>query len=160
MKFLFTIGLWCCLCLPLKAQTSIPIIHLEELKNRYTQANDTTYIINFFATWCGPCIREMPVLNAFYEKNKDTKMQLIIVSLDQVGYAKKVAQKLSKLKVKAPTYLLQTNGSFDWLPSVDVRWQGSIPATLIIQNNKKVKALLETPLEEGQLEMYLQKLGL
>ncbi|MDB5226372.1 MAG: TlpA family protein disulfide reductase [Bacteroidota bacterium] len=138
----------------------ITIVKIEDLKKVYEKPNDTTYIINFFATWCGPCMMEMPVLNEFYRNNKNTSKQLIFVSLDNSKYLKKLPSFIKKLKIEAPVYLLNESSDFSWLPLIDKRWQGSIPATMVVNNKKHIQAFFETPLEQGQLEFYLKKLGL
>lgn len=147
-------------CLLIHAQNPIQTVNIESLKKIYTVDNDTTYIINFFATWCAPCIQEIPVLNTFYSKNSNTKNKLILVSLDKIAALKFLQKKVDKLNIKAPVFLLNANSDYAWLPQIDTRWQGSIPATMVINNKKNVKAFFETPLEEGQLEFYLSKLGL
>jgi len=143
-----------------KAQEAIPMVKIDDLKKVYTKPNDTTYIVNFFATWCGPCMQEMPILNKFYEEHKNTATQLIFVSLDNIGTIKKLPAKMKKLGVQAPVYVLNESTDFSWLARIDKRWQGSIPATMVINNSKNIKAFFETPLEKGQLEFYLKKLGL
>jgi len=142
------------------AQDAIPMVKIDDLKKVYTKPNDTTYIINFFATWCGPCMQEMPILNKFYEEHKNTATQLIFVSLDNVGTIKKLPAKMKKLGVQAPVYVLNESTDFSWLSKIDKRWQGSIPATMVVNNPKNIKAFFETPLEKGQLEFYLKILGL
>lgn len=142
------------------AQNEIRVVKIEELKKVYIKPNDTTYIINFFATWCGPCMMEMPILNKFYSEHQNTNMQLLFVSLDNAGTLKKLPVKLKKLGVEAPVYLLNESSDFSWLPYIDSRWQGSIPATMVVNHKKNVKAFFETPMEKGQLEFYLKKLGL
>lgn len=144
----------------IQAKGNIPVIKIEQLKQLYTQPNDTTYIINFFATWCAPCMKEMPVLNKFFEEHKDTKMKLLFVSLDNIAYIKKLPAKMKKIGMQAPVYLLNESNDFSWLDRIDKRWQGSIPATMVVNNQKNIKAFFETPLEKGQLEFYLKKLGL
>ncbi len=138
----------------------IPMVKIEELKKVYTRPNDTTYVVNFFATWCGPCMMEIPVLNKFREDTKDTNIQLIMVSLDNSKSLRKLPMLIKKLKIKAPVYLLNESADYSWLPYIDKRWQGSIPATMVINVNRNKKAFFETPLEEGQLQFYLKKLGL
>ena len=138
----------------------VKVVKIEDLKKEYTKSNDTTYIVNFFASWCAPCMVEIPVLNKFYEENKNTTNQLIYVSLDNVQYLKKMPKLIAKMKMQAPVFLLNESNDFSWLPLIDKRWQGSIPATMIFNNKKNVKAFFETPLEKGQLEFYLRKLGL
>lgn len=138
----------------------IKILKIEELKKVYTKSNDTTYIVNFFASWCGPCMMEIPILNKFQEEHKNTNIQLLYVSVDNPNSTKKLQKVVTKMKMKTPVFLLNESSDFSWLPAIDKRWQGSIPATMIINGNKKVKAFFETPLEKGQLEFYLGKLGL
>jgi thiol-disulfide isomerase/thioredoxin len=138
----------------------IHVVKIEELKKVYMQQNDTTYVINFFATWCGPCKMELPVLNNFYEEHKNTSTQLIFVSLDNSQYLKKLPSFIKKAKMQAPVYLLNESADFSWLPLIDQRWQGSIPATMIVNSKRHIKGFFETPMEKGQLEFYLKKLGL
>lgn len=159
-KSIFAIFIAVILTTPVFSQNDIKVVKIEELKKVYVKANDTTYIVNFFATWCGPCMMEMPVLNKFYDEHKDTNVQLIFVSLDNAGTLKKLPLKLKKIGVQAPVYLLNESSDFSWLPYIDKRWQGSIPATMVINNKRNVKAFFETPMEKGQLEFYLKKLGL
>ncbi|HOY42380.1 MAG TPA: TlpA disulfide reductase family protein [Chitinophagales bacterium] len=142
------------------AQNEIKVVKIEDLKKVYVRPVDTTYVVNFFATWCGPCMMEMPVLNNFYKTHKNTNIQLIFVSLDNAGAYKKLPAKMKKLGVEAPVYLLNESSDYSWLPYIDKRWQGSIPATMIINTKKNVKAFFETPMDKGQLEFYLKKLGL
>jgi len=138
----------------------IKVVKIEDLKKIYNNPNDTTYVVNFFASWCGPCIMEIPILNKFYDDNKNTTTQLIYVSLDNAQYLKKLPKLVSKMKMQAPVYLLNESSDFSWLPYIDKRWQGSIPATMIVNSKRNVKAFFETPMEKGQLEFYLKKLGL
>jgi len=138
----------------------IKIVKIDELKKVYTKSNDTTYIVNFFATWCGPCMMEIPVINKFQSDHKNTNIQLIYVSVDNPNSIKKLQKVVSKMKIQTPVYLLNESNDFSWLPTIDKRWHGSIPATMVINGNKKVKAFFETPMEKGQLEFYLGKLGL
>lgn len=159
MSYLFlAFSLTCCISLS-RAQ-EIAVVRIEELKKVYTQDKDTTYVINFFATWCGPCAMEMPVLNRFYEDHKNTNVQLLFVSLDNPKYLKKLPAYLKKMKMQAPVFLLNESSDFSWLHEIDLRWQGSIPATMVVNNIRHIKAFFETPMEKGQLDYYLKKLGL
>lgn len=158
--FLLIVFAWNSIVISEVIAQDIKVVKLEELKKIYSASKDTTYIVNFFATWCGPCVQEIPALNQFYEDNRQTKYQLIYVSLDNAKYISKLPKFIKKTKIQAPVYLMNESADFSWLPYVDKRWQGSIPATMIINTSRNVKAFFETPLEKGQLEFYLKKLGL
>ena len=159
-KSIFTIFFFILFGVNVFTQNEMKVVKIEELKKVYVKPNDTTYVINFFATWCGPCMMEMPILNKFYEEHKNTNVQIIFVSLDNAGALKKLPSKMKKLGVQAPVYLLNESTDFSWLPYIDKRWQGSIPATMVVNSKKNIKAFFETPMEKGQLEFYLKKLGL
>lgn len=160
MKKLILILITYCLLLTTIQAQDIKVVKIETLKKEYIKPNDTTYIINFFATWCGPCIQEMPVINKFYQSTKDKKIQLIFVSLDGGIAPAKLTKFIKKQKMEAPVFILNESSDFSWLSYIDQRWQGGIPATMVVNSEKKVKAFFETPMENGQLEFYLKKLGL
>jgi thiol-disulfide isomerase/thioredoxin len=139
---------------------AIKVVKIDALEETYTRPNDTTYVVNFFATWCGPCMKEIPVFNAFNERHKNSQIQLLFVSLDNPAAPKKLATAVKKAGMQAPVLLLDESNDFAWLPKLDKRWQGSIPATMIINSKKRINVFLETPMEEGDLEKYLSNLGL
>lgn len=158
-KISFSIALILYFLLTGKAQ-EIQLVKIEDLKKIYNRPNDTTYVINFFATWCGPCMMEIPVLNQFQSDHSTEKIQLILVSLDNAKTMKKLPPLIKKMKIQAPVFLLNESSDYSWLPYIDQRWQGSIPATMVVNSKKNIKAFFETPLEKGQLEFYLKRLGL
>jgi len=102
------------------------------------QKNDTTYVVNFWATWCVPCVAELPnfeKINANYKKNK---VKVILVSLDM---AKMIDTKLlpfiKNKQIKSDVVLLRDPDADSWIPKVDSTWSGSIPATVIYNANMR-----------------------
>ena len=99
--------------------------------------NNTTYVVNFWATWCAPCVKELPHFEQLNSENK--KVKVVLVSLDfKDQYEAKLLPFLKKKAIKSEVVLLTDKDYNTWLPSVDKDWSGSIPATLIIKNGKKV----------------------
>ena len=108
------------------------------------QENDTTYIINFWATWCGPCVKELPYFEQLHEKYAGEKISIILVSLD---FPKQIKSKLlpfiEKNQLKSKVVVL-TDGAFnDWIDKVDPSWDGAIPITLVYQAEKRKLTLKE-----------------
>ena len=99
----------------------VKVVKIEELKKEYIKANDTTYIVNFFATWCGPCVQEMPVINKFYLATKNKKIQVLFVSLDGGIAPAKLSKFIKKQKMEAPVFVLNESSDFSWLPYIDKR---------------------------------------
>jgi thiol-disulfide isomerase/thioredoxin len=75
----------------------IKTLKIDELKKVYIKSNDTTYVVNFFASWCVPCMMEIPILNKFQEEHKNTNIQLIYVSVDNPNSTKKLQKVVTKI---------------------------------------------------------------
>lgn len=98
---------------------------------------NTIYVINFWATWCAPCVKELPHFEQLNSENKNIKV--VLVSLDfKNQFESKLLPFLKKKSIKSEVVLLTDKDYNTWLPKVDKDWSGSIPATLIIKNGKKV----------------------
>ena len=118
-----------------KAQDLITFQNFDEL-NAYIQNNsDKPLVINFWATWCAPCVKELPYFQKLHEENPNVKV--ITVSLD---FEKQVESKLKPfLKKKNYTFITtyMADKKFNnWISKVDENWSGSIPATWIINGTK------------------------
>jgi thiol-disulfide isomerase/thioredoxin len=94
--------------------------------------NDTTYVINFWATWCKPCVEEMPGFLALDEKYRNEKFKLILASLDfENKIESKVIPYMKKNNIEAEVVLLADPKVNVWIDKVNNDWVGSIPATVI-----------------------------
>lgn len=120
-----------------KAQDLITFNTYEELNTYIKENNSKPLVINFWATWCAPCVKELPYFEKLNQENPNVKV--VMVSLD---FEKQVESKLKPfLKKKKYTftsvYLADKNYN-DWLPKIDKNWSGSIPATVIFNQDKQV----------------------
>lgn len=117
---------------------SISILDMDKLKSMVEpSANDKEiHIINFWATWCVPCMEELP----YFEKIKKTYPELKI-NLVNLDFEKDVQSKVMKILDHryegCEIYRVQGLSADDWMPAVNQEWSGSIPATLIIKGGKK-----------------------
>jgi len=127
----------------IKAQQKIEIIKLENLFDKIQKSNDTVYIANFWATWCSPCVKELPdfeQLNAVY---KSKKMKLLLVSIDFKSDIGKVRNFANKKMLQSTIVLLDEPKYNDWIDKIDMSWEGQIPATVFYKNREKVHFLSE-----------------
>jgi len=150
MKILFYI---CCFivfgAISLHSQKIDSYSSYESLSKEFQKDNDTVYIVNFWATWCKPCVKELPYFESIHKSNINKKVKVILVSLDFTNQIEShLLPFLSKNNYSARTILLTDKDYNNWLELVDKEWSGAIPATLLIQGNKKLFAEQEFESEE------------
>jgi len=116
--------------------------------------NDKVLMVNFWASWCAPCIKELPVLSNFAKENTNIT-ELIFVSLDRSKDVKKAEKLLTSKDVKGQHYLVL--GSDSELSQITDEWFGAVPLTIIYQNGK-IKHVYKKELTNANLEKLKLKL--
>jgi len=100
--------------------------------------NDTTYVINFWATWCQPCVAELPYFEKINSDYKDKKVKVILISLDMKKDAdSKLLSFIKKKNLQSEVIFLNDPDANAWIGKVDSTWSGAIPATIIYTKNKR-----------------------
>ncbi len=122
-----------------KANRPLPTLTFEDFRPLLEKQNDTVYVINFWATWCAPCVKELPDFERLNQKYTKQKFRMILVSLDFNR------QKESRLvpfvehnKLKAEVVHLNAPDANAWISKVNSEWSGAIPATLIYRGDKRI----------------------
>lgn len=126
-------------CLSLNGQSATAIEKFDELHSKYLKTNDTTYVVNFWATWCKPCVAELPYFLETEKNLSQDKVKFIFVSLDFADQLeKRVVPFLKNKKIDSTVYLLADQDSNKWIPQVNQEWSGAIPATAVYKNGAQV----------------------
>jgi thiol-disulfide isomerase/thioredoxin len=98
-----------------------------------------TYVVNFWATWCAPCIKELPYFEQLHTDNP--KVKVILVSLDsRKDLERKLIPFVAKKQLTAEVILLGDKDYNTWLDKIDASWSGAIPATFIMSGKRKLFA--------------------
>ena len=99
------------------------------------QEGSKTYVVNFWATWCAPCIKELPYFEAL---NKNQNIDVLLVSLDFPQHKEsRLLPFIIKNQLQSKVvHLDDTNENF-WINAIDTTWSGAIPATIIYNNQKR-----------------------
>ena len=118
-----------------ESTSDIKVVDFNQLQPMLQKNNDTVYVINFWATWCGPCIREIPYFEQLRDEYENQKLKILLVNLDMANdLESRVIPFVQKNDIKNGVILLDDHNSNRWIPLVDEKWTGAIPATLIYGN--------------------------
>lgn len=113
---------------------------LSEFQNTVKTGGDTLFVYNFWATWCKPCIEEMPYFEKVASDLKDKKFKLVFVSIDNFKKSyEKVQRFVNKKDIKATVVLLEFKDQNKLISSIDKSWNGTIPATMFVDNKNQTR---------------------
>jgi thiol-disulfide isomerase/thioredoxin len=115
---------------------NVEVIRFTDL-DKLMQKDDGIYVINFWASWCGPCVVEMPEFETLANNFRLNNVKVVFISLDFKRDLEAVKKFAEDRKINSPIYLLDEPDYNSWIDKVSVKWSGSIPATLISQGNRK-----------------------
>jgi len=120
---------------PVFAQ-QIPVLDYASLKRDYlNRQSDTLYVINFWATWCKPCIKELPYFDSLAAHFPSEKIKVVLVSLDFQEKLEKVLKPfVANKNIKSEVVLFDDQQTDFWINDINQNWSGAIPATLIYKN--------------------------
>ena len=97
-----------------------------------------TYVVNFWATWCAPCVKELPHFEALQENYKED-VEVILVSLDfPHQYETKLKPFIQKHQLQSKIVVLDDPDMNAWIPKVNPDWDGAIPVTIIYNTSKRI----------------------
>lgn len=152
-KLLFVVGLFWSVGM-LSAQ-NIRVIKKKELLELLRPSENEIVVYNFWASWCAPCVKELPIFRQTAEKWAG-KVKVVLISLDFAEDLEKAKKILQKKEITFDTFLLDETKYNTWIDDVEPRWQGAIPMTILQKGKKRV--FLNEELTWEQLEKELNVL--
>lgn len=121
-------------------------------------AKGKVLVVNFWATWCAPCRKEMPELVALVAKYRAKGLEFATVAIDEESDRKAVAEFLDKAKVPPPTFIKNFRNDEKFISLVDSRWSGGLPFTVVYDRAGRKAHVFPGEVNLKQLEAVLQKL--
>ncbi|MBB4802264.1 thiol-disulfide isomerase/thioredoxin [Flavobacterium nitrogenifigens] len=137
IKYFFHIFLFSIVSVSAYSQ-NVKLLNINQLNERIKNGKDSTYVVNFWATWCAPCIKELPHFEKLKAEHKSEKLAVLLVSLDfKSKLESNVIPFVKKKNLKNEVFLLNESDPQQFIDRIDPSWSGSIPATLFIKGDKR-----------------------
>lgn len=134
----------------------VKVVKLPALEKVLNRKSDTTYVINFWASWCGPCLQELPYFEQLNTRFARNKVKVIFVNLDVASKLEgKVKPLVRKNKIKSTVLLLDEPDQNSWINKIDRDWSGALPFTILLNNNRGKREAFEQALTQKELETAL-----
>ena len=137
---------------------SVPSVDRYQLFELLHKQTDTVYVVNFWATWCAPCVKEIGYFEELSEAHADRPLQVILVNLDFPNQVERRVIPFLREREIGSRVVNMTDLDYNaWIYRVDPSWSGAIPATLIYQGNNRTFIGGEVTREElyASVQKYL-----
>ena len=134
----------------------IEVIDVSQMEAIIHEETGKTKIINFWATWCKPCVEEIPYFESLNNNPEFQDFEIILVSLDFVEQLdSKVKTFIEKKGLTLTIKLLDDTDYNSWFDKIDPTWSGAIPATLVVNTRSGKRKFYEKQFTEQELENEL-----
>lgn len=159
-SFMKKLTLFCILLLvtSLWASAQTPVVKFDRIEKILNTPSDKIQVINFWATWCAPCVKELPLFEKLQEERPD-QVKVILINLDFADKLDRVNSFVTRKKMKAEVLLLDEIDYNTWIDKVDNEWSGAIPATLVVNTRTGRRKFVEKELAEGDLEKLIAEVA-
>lgn len=133
------------------------VIKFDGLQKILDTKADQIQVVNFWATWCAPCIKELPLLEKL-KTNNDLNVKITLINLDYADKIEKVNEFIARKNIRSEVLLLDEVDYNSWIDRVEKGWSGAIPATLVFDPKTGRRRFVEKELKPGELEELIASL--
>ncbi|CAG2532499.1 Thiol-disulfide isomerase or thioredoxin [Maribacter dokdonensis] len=114
----------------------IPVYNFESLEPLLYTDSNKIHIVNFWAMWCAPCIKELPILKELEKNNPNVEITLVSLDFPE-DIETRLKPFLERKGITSKVVLLDDPDQNSWINKIDPNWSGAIPFTIIFNNENR-----------------------
>ncbi|MEQ1746795.1 MAG: redoxin domain-containing protein [Saprospiraceae bacterium] len=135
----------------------VPFIKSDQITTWKNDTSNTVYVLNFWATWCAPCVAELPDFERINREYASKGVRVVLVSTDfRRDVEKKLKPFVKRKKLESEVVFIDERTPNLWIDLVSTEWTGAIPATLVVSKGRGFERFFEKQLHYEELEAALQ----
>jgi len=132
------------------------VVGLQEVEKILKTESEQIQIVNFWATWCGPCIKEMPLIENIGRQRSDVRITLVSLDLELDPNPDKVFKFVERKGIQSMVLILDEQDANSWINKIEKDWSGALPATIVINTKTGKRVFVGKELKEGELEKMIE----
>lgn len=133
------------------------LVSLSQLQALIASPTKSVQVVNFWATWCAPCIKELPLFEKLNGERSDITVTLVSMDMDLDSNPDKVYKFMTRKNIQSRVVILNERNPNSWIDKIDKNWSGALPATLIVNPANGKRKFIERAMKEGDLEKYIKE---
>lgn len=147
--------------LTLASAQSVVLVRFNEAETYWKQNHgDTLLVVNFWATWCKPCVTELPCFEALNTEKFSRPVKVLLMNLDYTQDLKeRVMPIIKKKNIQSQVWLMNEPNPNTWIDRVSPAWSGAIPATLFVKPEGSYALFQEKSYTCPELKSLVQRLS-
>ncbi|GAB3956260.1 hypothetical protein GCM10028805_45560 [Spirosoma harenae] len=143
-----------------KEPVDLSLINEDSLKRLLANKTDKVRLINVWATWCGPCVTELPEFVTMNRMYRNREFEFITLSADVPDKKDKALATLKRLQSSSNNYLFNSTDKYKLIELIDSQWQGALPYTILIEPGGKVAYRHQGSIDPAEMKKKIvEKIG-
>ena len=134
------------------------LVKLDKLQELMAGEKSQIQVINFWATWCAPCIKELPLFEKLNAERSDIRVRLVSMDMDLDPTPEKVLRFVQRKNIRSQVLILDERNPDTWIDKIEKSWSGALPATIILNNKNGKRKFVEKELHDGELEKLIAEI--
>lgn len=138
---------------------SAKVVKLDEFTEYIAAPSKKVKVINFWATWCAPCVKELPLFEKLgQERADDVEVTLVSMDMDLNPNPDRVYKFVERKGLQSQVLILDERNPTEWINKIDEQWSGALPATIVLNPTTGQRIFVEKELHDGELEELIKKI--